>query len=332
MDRNDLPLSGRPRRKIEHHRVVEQAVQGSLSSQFDIAIPSTFAPENRVTLYHGDCMEFLHTIPDASVQLVVTSPPYNIGKEYEEVLDIETYKAQQRQIIEQCIRILKPEGSICWEVGNHVNNGEIIPLDVLLYDCFKENGLKLRNRIVWHFGHGLHCKNRFSGRYETINWFTRSDDYVFNLDPVRVPQKYPGKRHFKGPNRGKYSGNPRGKNPSDVWDIPNVKANHVEKTDHPCQFPVALVQRLVLSMTNEDDLVFDPFIGVGTTAVAAIINGRRAAGAEIVKRYYDLAVDRIKKAFVGELRIRPDKPVYKPPQTSKLTINPWENGSQEVDT
>lgn len=299
----------------------DEVVQVRLSSQIDITIPSEFALENSVTLYHGDCLDFLRAIPDESIQLVVTSPPYNIGKEYEEVLDIEVYKDQQRQIIEECVRVLKPEGSICWEVGNYVDNGEIIPLDILLYDCFKDNGLKLRNRIVWQFGHGLHCKNRFSGRYETINWFTKSDDYVFNLDPVRVPQKYPGKRHYKGPNRGKLSGNPKGKNPSDVWNIPNVKSNHVEKTDHPCQFPVALVQRLVLSMTNQGDLVFDPFMGVGTTAVAAIINGRRAAGAEIVRSYYDIAVERINQAKTGELKIRPDKPVYKPPRKSKLTTN-----------
>lgn len=301
-----------------------QLVQGRLSSQFDVTIHSTFAPDNLVTLYHGDCLEFLETIPDETVQLVVTSPPYNIGKEYEQVLDIEIYKAQQRQVIEECVRILKPEGSICWEVGNYVDNGEIIPLDILLYDCFKDSSLKLRNRIVWYFGHGLHCKNRFSGRYETINWFTKSDDYTFNLDPVRVPQKYPGKRHYKGPNVGELSGNPKGKNPSDVWNIPNVKSNHIEKTDHPCQFPVALVQRLVLSMTDEGDLVFDPFMGVGTAAVAAVINGRRAAGAETLRRYYEQAIDRVKQALVGELRIRPDKPVYVPPENSKLTINPWE--------
>jgi adenine-specific DNA-methyltransferase len=309
--------------------VTGRVQQGSLSSQLDITIATMFSPENLVTLYHGDCLEFLSMIPDETVQLVVTSPPYNIGKEYESVLDIEVYKAQQRQVIEECIRILKPEGSICWQVGNYVNNGEIIPLDILLYDCFKENGLRLRNRIVWHFGHGLHCSNRFSGRYETTNWFTKSDDYLFNLDAVRVPQKYPGKRHFKGPKRGEYSGNPLGKNPSDVWEIPNVKSNHVEKTEHPCQFPVALVQRLVLSMTDEGNIVFDPFMGVGTTAVAAIINGRRAAGAETVKRYYDLAVERIRKAFAGELRIRPDKPVYKPPQNTSLTINPWEDQDLE---
>jgi adenine-specific DNA-methyltransferase len=326
----NLPLFEQ-QEEIEEQRIIANR-QKSLSSQLDIAIPSAFSPGNKVTLYHGDCVEFLQTIPDKSVQLVVTSPPYNIGKEYEKILDIETYKAQQRRVIEQCIRILKPKGSICWQVGNYVSSGEIIPLDILLYDCFKENGLKLRNRIVWRFGHGLHCKNRFSGRYETINWFTKSDDYVFNLDPVRVPQKYPGKRHFKGPNVGEYSGNPKGKNPSDVWDIPNVKANHVEKTDHPCQFPVALVQRLVLSMTNENDLVFDPFLGVGSAAIAAIVNGRRAAGAEIVKRYYDLAVERTRQALAGELKIRPDKPVYNPSPSSQLTINPWKDGNQNTDS
>ncbi|MGH2543703.1 MAG: DNA-methyltransferase, partial [Ardenticatenaceae bacterium] len=258
------------------------------------------------------------------------SPPYNIGKEYEDVLDIGLYKEQQRQVIEECIRILRPEGSICWQVGNYVDKGEIIPLDILLYDCFKANGMKMRNSIIWHFGHGLHCQNRFSGRYETIMWFTKSDDYVFNLDAVRVPQKYPGKRHFKGDKRGELSGNPLGKNPADVWDIPNVKANHVEKSEHPCQFPVGLVQRLVLSMTNEGDIVFDPFMGSGTTAVAAILQNRRAAGAEIVEDYYELAKERIRQAFASDLKVRADKPVYKPPANSKLILNPWERDEKVI--
>ena len=323
MSTRDLPLFKSLDVHISEYEYRESLQQKGLSSQPDIVVSSTFSIENQVTLYHGDCMDFMQSIPNESVQLVVTSPPYNIGKEYEDVLDIDTYKAQQFDIIEQCVRILKPAGSICWQVGNYVDNGEIIPLDILLYGYFKELGLKLRNRIVWRFGHGLHCANRFSGRYETINWFTKSDEYIFNLDPIRVPQKYPGKRHFKGPNKGKLSGNPKGKNPSDVWDIPNVKSNHVEKTDHPCQFPVALVQRLVLSMTNEDDIVFDPFMGIGTSAIAAVINKRRAAGSEIVAPYYKLAVQRVKKAMSGELKIRSDKPVYKPLQNSRMTINPW---------
>ncbi len=291
--------------------------------QEELEIKTTFSKENNATLYLGDCIDFLRQIPDKSIQLIVTSPPYNIGKEYETKLDIQEYVSQQSQVIDECVRVLKDEGSICWEIGNYVDNGEIIPLDILLYDCFKNNGLKLRNRIIWQFGHGLHCSKRFSGRYETILWFTKTENYTFNLDDVRVPQKYPGKKHFKGPNIGKYSGNPKGKNPSDVWDIPNVKSNHVEKTCHPCQFPIVLVQRLVLALSNEQDIVFDPFLGVGSTAVAGIINKRKVAGSEIIRKYYDIACERVNIAYDGRLKIRPDKPVYEPPDTLSLARNPF---------
>ena len=289
----------------------------------ELEIKTTFSEENIATLYPGDCLEFLKQLPAGSVQLIITSPPYNIGKEYEQKLDIDAYVAQQRLVIEECIRVLKTEGSICWETGNYVDRGEIIPLDILLYDCFKRNGLQLRNRIVWHFGHGLHCSNRFSGRYETILWFTKSSNYIFNLDAVRVPQKYPGKKHFKGPNVGKYSSNPKGKNPTDVWDIPNVKSNHVEKTCHPCQFPIALVQRLVLALSKEQDLVFDPFLGVGSTAIAGLLHQRKVAGSEIVRKYYDIACERLRLAYEGRLKIRPDKPVYEPDENLTLAKNPF---------
>lgn len=269
-------------------------------------------------IYNGDALDFLKQLPDQFAQLVVTSPPYNLGKPYETKLDLETYLSQQATIINECVRILDPRGSICWQVGNYVREGEIIPLDILLFPIFSRLGLHLRNRIVWSFGHGLHASKRFSGRYEVILWFTKSDDYVFNLDPVRIPQKYPAKKHFKGPKRGELSGNPLGKNPSDIWEIPNVKANHVEKTSHPCQFPVELIERLVLALSNENDWVFDPFLGVGTTVIAALMHERKAMGTEILKEYYDIAVDRIKQAESGKLRVRPlDRPVYEPNGTSK---------------
>ena len=288
-----------------------------------LKIKKTFSKDNLATLYLGNCLDFLKQIPDSSIQLIITSPPYNIGKEYERKTDIKKYVSQQNRVINECVRVLKNEGSICWEIGNYVNNGEIIPLDILLYDCFKNNQLQLRNRIVWHFGHGLHCSKRFSGRYETILWFTKSDQYIFNLDNVRVPQKYPGKKHFKGPNAGKYSSNPKGKNPSDVWDIPNVKSKHIEKTCHPCQFPISLVQRLILSLSNEHDIVFDPFLGVGSTVVAGIINKRKVAGAEILKKYYDIACERVMLAYNNKLKIRPDKPVYQPGGNLSITKNPF---------
>lgn len=285
-----------------------------------------FDLSSRIVVYPGNCLDLLEQIPDEAMQLIVTSPPYNIGKEYEKKMDLDQYVEQQSKVIKECARSLSKTGSICWQVGNYIDKGAIIPLDAVLYPVFNNLGLKMRNRIIWSFEHGLHCSKRFSGRYETIIWFTKSDNYVFNLDPVRLPQKYPGKKYFKGPRAGQYSCNPLGKNPGDVWIIPNVKNNHIEKTVHPCQFPVELIERLVLSMTNENDWVIDPFLGTGTSVVAAIKNNRKGAGAESVKKYIDIALDRIQRTVDGTLKTRPmNKPVYDPALAgNKLTKAPWE--------
>lgn len=262
----------------------------------------------------GDNLRYMRRLDDESMHLIVTSPPYNIGKEYETRKTQEIYIEEQAACIAEAVRLLHPRGSICWQVGNHVDDGEVFPLDILLYGLFKNHGLKLRNRIVWTFGHGLHCQKRFSGRHETILWFTKSDDYTFNLDPIRVPSKYPNKKHFKGPRKGQVSSNPLGKNPSDVWEIPNVKWNHVEKTDHPCQFPVGLVERLVLGLTNEGENILDPYIGVGSTAIAALKHDRNAFGCDLERSYVDTAWERIHQFREGTLRTRPmNKPVYEPP-------------------
>ena len=255
----------------------------------------------------------MERIRDGQMQLIVTSPPYNLGKDYEAKTSLDDYLEGQERVISECVRLLHPKGSICWQVGNYVDEGEIVPLDAVLYPLFRSHGLKLRNRIVWHFGHGLHSKRRLSGRYETINWWTKTDDYTWNLDAIRVPSKYPGKRHFKGPNIGKLSGNPKGKNPSDVWSFPNVKNNHPEKTIHPCQFPVELVERLVLSMTNPADAVFDPYMGVGSSVIAALMHGRDAHGCDNVPEYVDIARQRVRQLYEGTLRTRPmGKPIYDP--------------------
>ncbi len=270
-------------------------------------------PVKKPVLACGDNLDFMENLPDGSVKLVVTSPPYNLGKNYETRMSLDSYLETQKRVVAECVRVLHPRGSICWQVGNYVESGEIIPLDAVLYPVFRKLGLKLRNRIVWHFGHGLHCRKRLSGRYETINWWTKGDDYTWNLDPIRVPSKYPGKRHFKGPNAGKLSGNPKGKNPSDVWEFPNVKSNHPEKTVHPCQFPVELVERLVLSMTDPGDAVLDPYMGVGSSVVAALMHGRDAYGCDIVGEYVDIALKRVSQLRDGTLKTRPmGKPIYDP--------------------
>jgi adenine-specific DNA-methyltransferase len=261
-----------------------------------------------------DNLEFMRHLPDGSAQLIITSPPYNIGKRYEKRTALDRYLAQQAATIVECIRVLRPGGSICWQVGNHIAlDGEVVPLDIALYPLFKQHGLKLRNRVVWHFEHGLHCTRRLSGRHETILWFSKGDEYVFELDPIRVPAKYPNKKAFKGPRAGQLSGNPLGKNPGDVWIIPNVKNNHVEKTEHPCQFPVELVERFVLALTKPGDVVLDPYMGVGSSVIAAIKHGRIGYGCDIERRYVDVAWERVADYRSGHLRVRPmGRPVYNP--------------------
>ncbi len=285
----------------------------------------------------GDCLNVLKKIDDGKFDLILTSPPYNVGKSYETKTSIEKYLETQEEIIIELIEKLSEKGNLCWQVGNYVDKGEVFPLDIYYYQIFKKHGLKLRNRIVWHFGHGLHASNRFSGRYETLLWFSKTDDYIFNLDNVRIPSKYPGKLHFKGPKKGLPSGNPLGKNPSDIWEIiqsdwetgmwniPNVKSNHPEKSDHPCQFPIELVERCVLALTNENSWVLDPFSGVGSTIIGAIKNDRNAIGIEKEEDYCKIARQRIKEFNEGVLKFRPiNKPIHKPNLKDKVAQFPKE--------
>src|ERR671939_1956106 len=300
-------------------------------------VASSFSLAADVVIAPGDCLKTLRTLPDGFAKLIITSPPYNIGKAYEKATALDQYLSSLRPAIEQIIRVLSPEGSLCWQVGNYVEDGEVFPLDIYFYHLFKSQGLNLRNRIIWHFEHGLHASKRFSGRYETLLWFTKTDAYTFNLDSVRVPAKYPGKTHFKGEKRGQPSGNPLGKNPSDIWrivaqdwetalwNIPNVKANHPEKTLHPCQFPIELVERCVLALTNEGDWVLDPFSGVGSSLLAALRHKRRAFGCEKEDEYISIAKQRIADLYSGALRYRQlGKPVHQPTGREKVAQIPME--------
>ena len=263
----------------------------------------------------GDTLKLLDEVLDNTVKLIITSPPYNIGKEYEKKKRLSEYLKNQKEVITKCVDKLCDNGSICWQVGNYVENGSIIPLDMELYPIFKKLGLKLRNRVIWHFGHGLHCSKRLSGRYETIIWFTKTNDYTFNLDPIRVPSKYPNKKYFSGKKKGQLSCNPLGKNPSDVWEIPNVKHNHIEKTEHPAQFPVELVERLVLSLTDKNDTVLDPYMGSGSSAIAALKHGRKSIGFEKETKYVRIANKRLTLLGQNKLKTRPmNKPIYDPNQ------------------
>lgn len=284
-------------------------------------VPTQLSTNDSI-VWNRDVSEVMDRLPEKPLfDLVITSPPYNIGKPYEERLDMKEYVTWHKELIGKIAKRVKKTGSICWQVGNYLEGGRIYPLDYIFHPIFSDLGLILRNRIVWHYGHGLHQTRRFSGRYEVVLWYTKSDDYKFNLDAIRIPPKYPGKRAYRGPRAGKLSSNPLGKNPEDVWpvnesandiwSIPNVKAGHVEKTEHPCQFPVGLVERLVLGLTKKSDVVFDPFAGTGSAGVASLLHSRRFLGCELDSDFAELAYLRLKRTLKGEERFRSHaKPIY----------------------
>lgn len=303
----------------------------------------THKPHATHNILEGDAAAQLDNVAEESCRLVITSPPYNIGKEYERDtrLSLDEYVEWLSPILRKAASKVALDGSFCLQVGNYVEDGEVFPLDSFFYPVLKKAGFKLRNRIVWHFNFGLHANRRFSGRYETILWFTRPGEYFFDLDPVRVPQLYPGKRHAKGKGTraGLPSGNPAGKNPSDfwtfssqkefvdapIWEIPNVKARHPEKTIHPCQFPSELAERCILAMTQTGDMVLDPFVGTGTSVIAAAKHNRSAIGIDKSPTYAALARQRLTEFHEGRLLLRGlGQPVAKPKLGEKVSSIPDE--------
>jgi len=270
-----------------------------------------FREDARIVLYAGDCLDAIADIPPKSIQLIITSPPYNIGKAYENTAKFDKYLEAMKPTLRELVRVLSPQGSFCWQVGNYVEKGEVFPLDIFYYSIFKGLGLHLRNRIIWYFNHGLHASKRFSGRYETILWFTKTDEYKFNLDAVRVPSKYPGKRYFKGPKKGLPSCNPIGKNPADIWEI-------------------VAQDWCVLALTSLDDWVLDPFAGVGSVLIGAIMHNRRAMACEKEPQYIETAKKRLQDYYAGTLRIRPlGKPIHKPSGSEKVCQIPKEWGKED---
>jgi adenine-specific DNA-methyltransferase len=282
----------------------------------------------------ADSFRKIKTFKDDSIQLTITSPPYNIGKSYEHRQELQDYLRPYSDFARELFRVTGESGSVCWQVGNFIDQGEVFPLDIFFYEVFKSAGFKLRNRIIWHFRHGLHATKRLSGRYETILWFSKGENPTFNLDSIRIPSRYPGKLAFKGPRKGKPTGNPLGKNPSDfwpdvlledweslIWDIPNVKANHPEKEVHPCQFPIELAERCLLALSQKDDLIFDPFLGVGSTAIAAQRHQRSFIGMESDKLFVEIAKDRLEQSRRGLLPVREmGTPVPEP--RGKVSLKP----------
>lgn len=248
-----------------------------------------------VAIYQMDCLDALKLLPSDLVQLTVTSPPYNIGKEYEEIADTNDYISWCEKWINEVYRITVANGAFWLNVGYFEvpHKGLAVPIPYLLWD---KTPFYLIQEVVWNYGAGVACKRRLSPRNEKLLWYVKdSDNYIFNLDEIRDPNvKYPNQKK-----NGKLKCNPLGKNPTDVWQIAKVTSGKnrasPERTPHPAQFPLALVERVIKASSNIGDLVLDPFMGSGSTAECAIRNQRYAIGFELESKYIKYAEQRIAK-------------------------------------
>jgi len=241
----------------------------------------------------GDCRKLIKSIPDNTVKMMVTSPPYNIKKRYGVYADnvhIDEWKEMIDEVSKEGYRVLTEDGSFFMNVSPvpDKKTKEIIPLDSIVYDIFKRNKFFLRNKIIWHFNNMQNCVNRLSGRWEAVLWFVKDlDNYVFNLDEIRIPVITKNDKRID-PDQGR--------NPTDVWFFNRVNNMTKKKLeiDAPCVYPIPMIERIVKMSTNKGDLVLDPFLGSGTTLVACKTLGRRGMGFEIDDSYKKVIEKRLK--------------------------------------
>jgi len=258
-------------------------------------------------LYNMDCLQGLAKITQPIFNLTITSPPYNIGKEYEKVVPISEYVEFSEKYMKTVFDVTNPSGAFFLNVGyvEIPEKGYAVPLAYLLWD---KSEFFLNQEIVWNYGAGVACRHKLSPRNEKILWFVKDrNNYTFNLDAIRDKNvKYP-----KQKKKGKLRCNTLGKNPSDVWQIAKVtsgaKRSSPERTPHPAQFPVDLIERIVKGFSNINDLILDPFMGSGTVAEVALTNKRKIVGFEKKVEYCEHAVERIEKKLGNKSAIPLEK-------------------------
>jgi len=275
-------------------------------------------------IYNMDCIEGMTALQKDVINLAITSPPYNIGKEYESTMEIEEYIQWCSTWLQQVARLIADNGAFWLNLGYIPisDRGKAIPIPYLLWDKVP---MFLQQEVVWNYGAGVAGKRFFSPRNEKFLWYLKnSDSYTFNLDQIRDPNvKYPNQKK-----NGKIKVNPIGKNPSDVWEFPKVTSGagraSKERTPHPAQFPIAVIDRIILGCSNSNDLIMDPFLGSGTTAAVAIRRGRYCVGFEIRKDYCDIACERLSRGLSDqeELKLLPDLQQLKPRQENLDLVFP----------
>ncbi|MCM1297353.1 MAG: site-specific DNA-methyltransferase [Muribaculaceae bacterium] len=246
----------------------------------------------------GDSRKLLKTVPSGSVKLAVTSPPYNLGKpygKYKDKIPLNEWKELILEVTEDIYRILTPDGSFFLNLSPipFGEEKEILPLPYIGYEIMKEVGFYIRNIITWTFNNMQNCSQRLSGRYENIIWGVKDlKNYVFNLDAVRIPYITQNDKRLEGG---------AGRNPTDVWYFNRV--NNMTKSklglSHPTVYPLEMIERIVKMSSDDGDTVLDPFLGSGTTMVAALKSGRKGIGFELDQSYENEIKKRI-ETEVGE--------------------------------
>lgn len=265
-------------------------------NKFDIIYEKLGTPyyaDDRVLLYNMDCLKLMSKLGVKVIKLTVTSPPYNIGKVYERVLNNRDYLQWCKKWLNMIYNLTSNNGTFWLNLGYFEipSKGKAAPINYLLWD---KTNFYLMQEIVWYYRAGVATKKYFSPRNEKYLWYVKNpNQYTFNLDDVR--DKNVNIQTKK--KNGKLKCNPKGKNPTNVWEIPKVTSgtnrSSKERVDHPAQFPLAVLDRIIKVSSNKNDLVFDPFIGSGSVAVSVSKNNRYVLGCDINTNYLDIAVDRI---------------------------------------
>jgi DNA modification methylase len=252
----------------------------------------------------GDCLKlFPRHLKDGSVDLVFADPPFGIGWNYDvydDVTPYNDYMTWSKQWIRECVRVLKPNGTFWLAIGDEYGSD----LDVF---CRRELGLTRRSWVIWHFSFGVNCDRKFTPSHTHLFYYVMDPkDFTFNADCVRVPSArqlvYNDKRAKAGgrlpadvwvlrPQEGEKLGLFDAS--SDCWHVPRVCGTFKERTAHPCQMPVQVLERIVAVSSNPGDKVADPFVGSGTTLVAAKRLGRRPWGTELSPDYAGIARERL---------------------------------------
>lgn len=267
----------------------------NLSTQQQASLPHLYYEHPKGKLFLGDCVVMMKGLDNESIDLVFADPPYNINK-----ADWDRFDSQEKYIdwsvtwIKETARILKPTGSLYVCGFSEILADIKFPVAKLFDNC---------RWIVWHYKNKASLANDWGRSHESILHFRKSKKFKLNIDDVRIPYsehtlKYPthpqaltsqygnGKQHLWEPN-------PNGAKPKDVLEIPTTCNGMHEKTPHPTQKPEELLRKIILSSSNRDDLIFDPFLGSGTTAVCAEQLKRRWLGCEISPEHLDWAINRI---------------------------------------